>query len=319
MLGKRALSSFVLASAFVLSCSAMRPAELPMPDADLGLGEVVMMTWTTREPDGLLGHVLEPVDGFSVDPHRKVILGEPREVSTSQTLHIVVRTGVHGKVEGGYGPVSGSAEGARTTHVAYDVRVTGYLEYPTSALRYNAKTNCCLGGQVAPECGMAYVSRMIRGTGKAQHLEELSGGASVNATSVVVAEGGAEFRQLAESEFEETFFAYELSSMETLCAHLSPDEEMEALSVEAPKNCFLTQIDDEGRRTTLSWTLPSEELCARLTRRKCALAGESLLSCDARFGVEEHSRTLSLEPPPSASNAPSLPPSPGLVHSPGER
>lgn len=288
----------------LVGCGSPRPAELPTPEADLGLGDVVMMTWTTREPDGLLGHVLEPVDGFSIDPHRKVIRGEPKEVSTSQTLHVVVRTGAHGKAEGGYGPFGGSVEGARTTHVAYDVRVTGYLEYPTSALRYDAKTSCCLGGQVAPECGMAYVARLIRGTGKAQHLEELTGAASVSAANVVRAEGGAEFRKLAESEFEETFFAYELGSMETLCAHLSPEEEMEALSVEAPKNCFLTQIDDEGRRTSYSWTLPSEALCLKLTRKKCEAAADRLLSCEPRFGVDERSRALSLEPPDETPPAP---------------
>jgi hypothetical protein len=32
---------------------------LPTPDADADLGDVVMMTWTTRSGEGLIGHATE--------------------------------------------------------------------------------------------------------------------------------------------------------------------------------------------------------------------------------------------------------------------
>jgi hypothetical protein len=44
--------------AILAACSHTLPAFLPDPDVDPGLGNVVLMTWTTRSAEGLLGHAL---------------------------------------------------------------------------------------------------------------------------------------------------------------------------------------------------------------------------------------------------------------------
>lgn len=282
------------------SCAPAQPPSLPDPNTDMGLGDVVMMTWTTRESDGLLGHVLEPIDGLSVDPHRKVIIGKPHLAETDQTLRVVVSLGHSASVGGGYGPVGAEVNGARATHVAYEVRITGYYEYPVDELRYGPSSGCCVGGNVSSTCGNAYVSRLIRGTGKAQHLVELSAGASVNAVQVVKAEGGTQFRKLSESHFSETYFAYELAPMETLCSRLSAEEEMEVERIEAPKNCFITRIDNEGVRKSSSYALPSRELCEKLATRKCKSEAEDSLTCEARFATEGGSEALTLSPSETA-------------------
>lgn len=74
-----------------VSCATASPlGTLPPPDADLGLGDVVMMTWTTRSHEGILGHVLADEGPIAVDSHRQVAVGKPRLVSTDQTLELVV-------------------------------------------------------------------------------------------------------------------------------------------------------------------------------------------------------------------------------------
>src|SRR5688572_4481022 len=159
------------------------PAQFAAVDADLGLGDVVMMTWTTREAAGLLGHALSAGE-LSVDPHRRAMTGAEHFVPTDQTLSIVVSRDHTASVGAKYGPVGGQAEGAATTHVAYEVRITGYLELGPTDLRYRAESGCCAGGALSGSCGDYYVMRLMRGSGKAEYLQKLEGKMSVSAVDV---------------------------------------------------------------------------------------------------------------------------------------
>jgi hypothetical protein len=268
-------------------CAASRPPELPDPDVDLGLGDIVLLTFTTRASEGLLGHVADTVPAPGVDPHRRAIRGAPREVGNDQHLRLVARVSEQGQASAGYGPIGGGVQATRATHIAYDVRVTGYLEYTPAELLYDAESGCCLGGGVAESCGGAYVSRLFRGTGSTQLLSEVTAEVGVRAGEILRASGGKSFRRLAESSFVDSYFAYELSSLETLCDRLPPDAEFAEMKVEGARNCFLTRFDDSGQRTREAWSLPDAALCAEVASRSCSDAQGAALRCEAQYVAQK--------------------------------
>jgi len=293
------------------ACGAAKtPSDLAAADADLGLGDVVMMTWTTREAAGLLGHALS-AEGLSIDPHRRAMIGAERFVPTDQTLSIVVSRDFTASVGAKYGPVGGKAEGASTTHVAYEVRITGYLELGPTDLKYRAESACCAGGTLSGSCGGYYVMRLIRGSGKAEYLQKLKGSASASAMDVVHASGGAAFRKLSTSHFEDTYFAYELAPLDSVCALLTPEEEMAPMQVAAKDNCYFTAYRESGERVTESWHLPDARLCWTVAELH-SHGVEALLEFNVRFASAGSSRILSAadavkpaEPDPAAAVPPS--------------
>lgn len=138
--------------------------------------------------------------------------------------------------EGGVPTVSAHASLSRATHVAYDVRVSGYLELFPDEAKYAPASSCCQGGMVAETCGTSYVTRLIRGSGTVQHLQKLDASAGVEAGELVRARGGTSYRRLNETSFVDAYFAYQLELLASLCSRLSPDDEMETLAVQAPNH-----------------------------------------------------------------------------------
>lgn len=273
-------------------CAGAKAApELAAVDADLGLGDVVMMTWTTREAAGLLGHALS-AGALGVDPHRRAMSGAEHFVPTDQTISIVVSRDHTASLGAKYGPVGGEAAGAATTHIAYEVRITGYLELGPADLRYRAESGCCAGGGLSGSCGDYYVMRMMRGSGKAEYLQKLEGSVSVTAADVVHASGGTAFRKLSTSHFEDTYFAYELAPLDGVCALLTPEEEMVPMKVAAPDNCFLTAYQENGTRVAEGWHLPDARLCWTVAERH-ARSIAALLDFNVRFSLGEGARLLS--------------------------
>src|SRR5690606_11808136 len=183
---------------------------------------------------------------------------------------------------GGYGVVGAKVTGARATHIAYRVRVTGYLELVPGHFKYNSESGCCLGGEVAAGCGAYYVMRLMRGTGTAEYLQELSASAQVSAAEVVRAQGGETFRRLSSSKFTDTFIAYEVAPLAGMCAPLPPDAELAPLSAAASDNCYLTLYFEDGHRTSASWHLPTEALCQKVSEKHCQKS-EGVLDCQVRY------------------------------------
>ncbi|HTM46991.1 MAG TPA: hypothetical protein VL137_18670 [Polyangiaceae bacterium] len=286
-------------------CSGTQSAPtLPEPDVDLGLGDVVLLTWTTRAQEGLLGYALEP-GRISVDSHRRVVEGEPRFVPNAQKMHVVVSNGQHADVHAGIGLVSAGGGAEHATHVEYDVTVTGYLELAPEALHYLKSSGCCINGNTSTSCGEWYVVRLMRGSGKAQYLQKLGVNVDVQGANVVRASGGTTFQRLNEMSFEDTYFAYEVVPLSGLCTQVPPDEELEAMSVQAPPNCWAQVVNPDGTRNSHSWYLQSQDLCAAVARNFCKNA-PAAAGCHVTYGGEGQTQQVAL----SSTLTPTLAPTP---------
>ncbi len=285
----------ILALPLVWACASQQAEPtLPDPNVDFGLGDVVLLTWTTRAPEGLLGHALEP-GVVAIDPHRRVVDGEPRWVSNDQKLSVVVTAQETAELGAGYGPLGAKAGVGRATHVAYDVRVTGYLELPPDSLHYSSGSACCFNGAPSPSCGEWYVVRLMRGTGKAQYLEQVSAEAGVEAAQLVRARGGTAFRRLNEMSFNDAYFAYEVVPMSSLCSRVSPEQEVETLAVRAPDNCWVQAVRADGSRDAHAWYMPNASLCRQVAQRHCD-GTEGAFGCLASFGREGETESMELAP-----------------------
>jgi hypothetical protein len=279
-------------------CSATQTAPtLPEPDVDLGLGDVVLLTWTTRAHEGLLGYALEP-GRISVDSHRRVVEGETRFVPNAQKMHVVVSNGQHADVHAGIGLVSAGGGAEHATHVEYDVTITGYLELAPEALHYVKNSGCCINGNTSTSCGDWYVVRLMRGSGKAQYLQKLGVNVDIQGANVVRASGGTTFQRLNEMSFEDTYFAYEVVPLSGLCTQVPPDEELEAMSVQAPPNCWAQVVNPDGTRNSHSWYLQSQDLCAAVAQNFCKSA-PTAAGCHVTFGGDGQTQQVALSSMPS--------------------
>ncbi|MGC4069404.1 MAG: hypothetical protein QM784_33085 [Polyangiaceae bacterium] len=290
----RSIAIPILLMPLVGACAPMTPPTLPDPDVDLGLGDVVLLTWTTRSPDGVLGHsMLRDVVG--VDPHRLVVDGQARLVETSQKMRflVTVQQALQGNVQSGV--VGASAGISQVTHVAYDVHLTRYLELPPASLHYSAKSACCLGGEPSSSCGEWYVVRMMWGSGKVQYLQQVSTEAGLSATELVHARGGTTYRRLNEMSFDQAFFAYEAVPLEDLCRTVQPDDELAELTVRAPKNCWAMAQRADGTNAPGSWHVADAPACEHVVRKHCE-ATPNVISCAMTFGVGDQAiqSTISL-------------------------
>lgn len=289
--------SLGLLSATFACTSGLQPT-LPDPNADVGLGDIALLVWTTRSPNGLLGHVYDQ-DSGKVDAHRRVVEGTPRLTPTDQHLVVVSAQSVQVDAEAGTVGISVSAKVDRATHVAYDVRITGYLELFPEESKYLPGCGCCQGGGVSEYCGEHYVTRLIRGSGKVQHLQKLEVAAGIEASELVRARGGTTYRRLNETEFTDAFFAYQLEPLETLCSHLAPEEELETLAVKAPNNCWVQAHLEDGNRESRAWHVPNAALCRKLAEHHCKKQ-EHMAACTASFGGGGQAEPIALfdEPVP---------------------
>ncbi len=276
----------------VVGCSAMLPPVLPEPDVDLGLGDVVLLTWTTRSPEGILGHAMTP-EAIGVDPHRRVVDGKARWVETSQKMRFMFtrQRSVQGKVEAGV--MGATASVGQATHIAYDVHLTRYLELPPDVLHYSAASGCCFDGQVTSSCGQWYVIRMMWGSGRVQYLQQVDANASVSASDLLRAQGGTTYRRLNETSFDQSFFAYEAVPLADFCASVQPEEELPTLSVRAPKNCWALAQRSDGTSAAGAWHLSDERSCREVVRNLCSSTND-LMSCHMTFGNGEDTQRAAI-------------------------
>jgi hypothetical protein len=285
---------------------------LPDPNADVGLGDVGLLVWTTRSESGLLGHALAPGSG-KVDPNRQVVTGVQHLTPTDQRLIVVSAQTVDVGAGAGAAGLSASANVSHATHVAYDVRITGYLELSPEDARYVPGSSCCQAGVVSSSCGERYVTRLIRGSGTVEHLQKLEATAGVEASELVKAHGGTTYRRLNKTRFVDAFFAYQLEPLSTLCSRLSPEQEMETLAVNAPNNCWVQAHLDDGSRQARAWHVPDAVLCRKLAEHHCEKQ-EHVAACTASFGSDGQASPLPLfeqgatAPTPSSPAAVSAPP-----------
>lgn len=296
----------------VTSCAPSVPATLPDPNADVGLGDVQLLVWTTRSESGLLGHALSPGSG-KIDPNRKVVDGSQHLTPTDQHLIVVSAQTLDVGAGAGAAGVSVNANVNRATHVAYDVRISGYLELFPDDARYVPGSSCCQAGVVSDTCGDRYVTRLIRGSGTVEHLQKLDATAGVEASELVKAHGGTTYRKLNKTSFVDAFFAYQLEPLATLCGRLSPEQEMETLAVSAPSNCWVQAHLEDGSRQSRAWHVPDATLCRKLAEHHCG-AQAHVAACTASFSSDGQATPLPLfsEVATPAVPAPA-PPSPPVV------
>ena len=268
------------------------PATLPDPNADVGLGEVGLLVWTTRSSNGLLGHAL--AQGSSkIDPNRRVVEGAPHLTPTDQHLIVVSAQTLDAGASVGVAGAAVNANVNRATHVAYDVRITGYLELFPEDAKYLPGSSCCQAGVVSEMCGERYVTRLIRGSGSVEHLQQLAASAGVEASELVRAHGGTTYRRLNKTSFVDAFFAYQLEPLSSLCSRLSPEQEMETLAVSAPNNCWVQAHLEDGARKARAWHVPDPMLCRKLAEHHCQ-AQEHVAACTASFGSDGQASPLPL-------------------------
>lgn len=294
-----------LALPLALGCAPTVQPTLPDPNADVGLGEVALLVWTTRSPSGLLGHPRDASTG-KIDANRRVVNGTPQLTPTEQHLVVVSAQTLEAGAEAGVTGLQANANVNRATHVAYDVRITGYLELLPEDTKYLPSSGCCQGGGVSETCGESYITRLIRGTGTVQHLQQLSATGGVEASKLVRAHGGTSYRRLNETRFVDAFFAYQLEPMATLCSRLSPEDEIEAMAVSAPNNCWVQAHLEDGKRETRAWHVPDAPLCKKLAEHHCK-AQQRVAACTASFGSDGQVSPLALGDAPAPSAAPAAP------------
>lgn len=276
----------------LLGCTPGMQPSLPDPNADVGLGDIALLVWTTRSSSGLLGHVYDGESG-KIDAHRKVVEGTAHSTPTDQHLVVVSAQTLSAEGEVGTVGIAANAKLSHATHVAYDVRVSGYLELFAEDSKYLPGCGCCQGGGVSETCGDRYVTRLIRGSGKVQHLQKLETSAGVEASELVRARGGTSYRRLNETEFKDAFFAYQLEPLSSLCSRLSPDEELETMAIKAPNNCWVQAHLEDGNRESRAWHVPDAMLCRKLAEHHCRKQA-SMAACTASFGSEGQAAPLAL-------------------------
>jgi hypothetical protein len=274
-------------------CAPSVPATLPDPNADVGLGEVGLLVWTTRSANGLLGHASAP-ESSKVDPNRKVVDGTAHFTPTEQHLKVVSAQTFDAGAGVGTAGIAATANVSHATHVAYDVEVTGYLEIFPEDAKYLPSSSCCQAGVVSEMCGDRYVTRLIRGSGSVQHLQQLAATAGVEASELVRAHGGTTYRRLNETRFVDAFFAYQLEPLASLCSRLSPEQEQETLAVSAPSNCWVQAHLEDGKRESRAWHVPDAALCTKLAQHHCKQQAH-LAACTASFGEGGQTTPLSLD------------------------
>ncbi len=253
----------------VCACSAVRAPQLPDPAVDPGLGDIGMLPWTTRSPEGVLGHALSSSEELRVDTLRRVVHFEPRWSETDQHLTLISTSRNAASVSAG-GPmlqVGGGAE--QVTHVAWYLHVLGYLEVPAERATYETASGCCIEGGVSEACGDWYVTRLIWGSGRVQLLHQLSAEVDADAVEVVHAHGGTSYRVLNEMSFERTFFAYEVTPLASLCGRVAPGDEIEALAVRPPDNCWVHVYTEDGQHRDSSDFFPEAVICRKIAAAHC--------------------------------------------------
>jgi hypothetical protein len=239
------------------------------------------MPLTTRSTDDLLGHAWDRDTDFA-DPLRPVLTGSVSLTGTDQHITFFREATTKAEVDAEFGIAEISASASRTTHLLYDVRVTGLATLATGTQHYNAESGCCMQGNPTDDCQAGYVNRLLRGSGTIKMLQKLSGSVGAGVRDVLMARGGARYRVLDESSFNDAYFAIELTPLESICRNLAPEQEIAPLQLKAPPNCVILRYSALGEKETLSRQLPNEQLCRAVAERYCGELS-TLLSCRVRF------------------------------------
>jgi hypothetical protein len=272
------------------------------------LSNVVLLPLATRSTDDLLGHAWS-AETDTADPMRAVISGTVIVTNTDQHITFLRETSTDADVKANLGVANAGASISHVTHLLYDVRIVAIAAFATSTQHYNAESGCCLQGNPSEQCESGYVYRLLRGSGTIKMLQRLGGEVSANFKSVLVARGGANYRVVDESTFNDAYFGLELMPLENVCRTLTPEQEMAPLQLKAAPNCVIQRYAALGEKETLSRHLPSEELCRTVAEHYCSeLSG--LLSCRVRFGDADE-LDVAQRPAPPATDASA--PKPGGV------
>lgn len=259
------------------------------------LANVILLPLTIRSTDELLGHAWS-LETDLADPLRAVLSGSVVVTSTDQHITFFREAMVRGEVAAQLGIADANGSLSRVTHLLYDVRITSIAAFASGSLRYNPESACCLQGNPTDDCLAGYVHRLLRGSGSIKMLHRISGTASAGVQDVLVARGGAQYRVLDDSSFNDAYFGLELSPLESVCRTLTPDQEMAPLQLKAAPNCVVQRYSALGERETLPRQLPNEQLCRAVAEHYCSEL-PTLLSCRVRFGdAEEMDVSIKSEP-----------------------
>lgn len=249
------------------------------------LGNVILLPLTTRSTDDLLGHAWSAETDLA-DPLRAVLTGTVIATSTDQRVTFFREATIRGEISGQFGVVEASGSMAQVTHLLYDVRITSMAALASSTQRYNPESGCCLQGNPTDDCQAGYVYRLLRGSGSIKMLQRVSGTASAGVHELLTARGGARYRVVDESSFNDAYFGLELTPLQSVCRTLTPEQEMAPLQLKASPNCVIQRYSTLGEKEILSRQLPNEQLCRAVAERYCNELA-SLLCCRIRFGDTE--------------------------------
>lgn len=276
-----------------MSCSSSLKSPQTIPDETGGpLANVVLLPLTTRSTDNLLGHAWD-VETDWADPLRAVLSGTVVVTGTEQHVTFFREVATKAELDANLGLGSAAVWASHVTHLVYDVKITSLATFASGTQHYNADSGCCLQGNPTESCDSGYVYRLLRGSGTIRMLQRLEGELSVGVKELLVARGGARYRVVDESTFNDAYFGLELSPLQSICRTLTPDQEMPELRLSAPPNCWVHRYSALGEKESLARQLPNEELCRDVARRYCSeLSG--VISCRMRFGTTDEVDLASL-------------------------
>ena len=282
-----------------VSCSTSVKAPQAIPDETGGpLANVILLPLTTRSTDNLLGHAWD-VETDWADPLRAVLSGTVVVTGTEQHVTFFREVAARADLDANLGLASTGVWASRVTHVVYDVKITSLATFASGTQHYSADSGCCLQGNPTESCDSGYVYRLLRGSGTIRMLQRLEGELSPGVKEFIVARGGARYKVVDESTFNDAYFGLELSALQSVCRTLTPDQEMAPLKLSAPPNCWVHRYSALGEKESLARQLPNEELCRDVARRYCSeLSG--VISCRMRFGTTDEIdlAALPVVPPP---------------------
>ena len=302
--GSLARFAMAFCAACGLGTACSPPAKMPTMIADESSGplaHVILLPLTTRSTDDLLGHAWS-AETDTADPMRAVLSGTAIVTNTDQHITFLREASTAAELNANRGVANAGARVSHVTHLLYDVRIAAIATFATGSQRYNAESGCCLQGNPSEQCEFGYVYRLLRGSGTIKMLQRLGGEVSANFKSVIMARGGANYRVVDESTFNDAYFGLELMPLENVCRTLTPEQEMAPLQLKAAPNCVIHRYAALGEKEVLARHLPNEELCRSVAERYCSeLSG--LLSCRVRFG-DANEQDVTQRPAPPAAEAP---------------
>lgn len=208
----------LLLSGCILPGVSSGPADAPDELRALG-SNVVLLATPQREPENLLGAVVEPDVGPLLT--RSMIVPATASSLGYLTYDGVREIGVSGGVA--ISGLDGDVDVAAITHVSYHVTISDTL-YLAGEQAYDARSGCCLErGEVDASCEGGYVVRAFVGTGTFRYLARTEASAGFGAGGIETY-GDAVFSVERERYFSHAVFAIEVAPAAPICDRAFCDE-----------------------------------------------------------------------------------------------